>query len=201
MKLCMFSPRDLELERGWPGRIESDRVIQLAAQTLQAFFTGGGDARPHAEYSLEDIVLRAPVLHPPSVRLFESEDEFAFANPAAILGPEDPVLPLGELEVHARLTAVVGLEEIGGFTVMAEVRAPSLAPPKDRDFALCLGPILNTKVETDFDWDAAYAFAARNTRLYPGDLLAAPAYEVVPVCDGVEVAYEGIGTLSNPVTN
>ena len=22
MKLCMFSPRDLDLERGWPGRIE-----------------------------------------------------------------------------------------------------------------------------------------------------------------------------------
>ena len=43
MKLCMFSPRDQDLERGWPGRIDGDKVIQLAAQTLQAFFTGGGD--------------------------------------------------------------------------------------------------------------------------------------------------------------
>jgi len=196
----MFSPRDLNLERGWPGRIEGERVIQLAAQTLQALFTGGGDARPHAEHSLEDIVLRAPVLHPPSVRLFEARDEFTFANPGAIIGPEAGVPALGELKARARLTAVVGLDEIGGFTLMAEVRAPSLAPPKDHDFALCLGPIVNTEVETDFDWDAAYAFAARNTHLYPGDLLAAPAYEVIAVSDRIEIAYDGIGTLSNPVT-
>src|ERR1051325_7071833 len=49
MKLCMFSPKELDLERGWPGRIEGDRVVQLAAQTLQAFFTGGGSARGDAE--------------------------------------------------------------------------------------------------------------------------------------------------------
>ena len=41
----MFSPKELGLERGWPGRIEGDRVIQLAAQTLQSFFSGGGQAR------------------------------------------------------------------------------------------------------------------------------------------------------------
>jgi hypothetical protein len=41
----MFTPRDLQLERGWPGIIEGDRVVQLAAQTLQAYFTGGGKAR------------------------------------------------------------------------------------------------------------------------------------------------------------
>ena len=29
--------------------------MQLAAQTLQAFFTGGGTARRHAEYSLADV--------------------------------------------------------------------------------------------------------------------------------------------------
>ena len=29
----MFSPKGMDLERGWPGRIEGDRVIQLAAQT------------------------------------------------------------------------------------------------------------------------------------------------------------------------
>ena len=48
MKLCMFTPVELELERGWPGKIDGDRVIQVAAQTLQAFFTGGGTAREHA---------------------------------------------------------------------------------------------------------------------------------------------------------
>jgi len=28
----MFSPRELDLERGWPGRIAGERVVQLAAQ-------------------------------------------------------------------------------------------------------------------------------------------------------------------------
>ena len=51
--LCMFTP--VELERGWPGRIEGDRVIQLAAQTLESFFTGGGQAREHAEYPLDEV--------------------------------------------------------------------------------------------------------------------------------------------------
>ena len=75
MKLCMFSPKELGLERGWPGRIEGDRVIQLAAQTLQSFFTGGGRAREHAEYPLADVVLRAPVLNPPAVRDFYAFEE------------------------------------------------------------------------------------------------------------------------------
>jgi hypothetical protein len=82
----MFSPRELELERGWPGRIEGDTVVQLAAQTLQSFFTGGGLAREHAVFPLADVVLRAPVLHPPSVRIFDSADDFRFANPAAVVG-------------------------------------------------------------------------------------------------------------------
>ena len=44
-----------ELERGWPGRIDGDQIVQLAAQTLQAFFTGGGGAREHATYELADV--------------------------------------------------------------------------------------------------------------------------------------------------
>src|ERR671931_599520 len=62
MRLCMFTPRDLGLARGWPGVIEGDVVYQLAAQTLQAFFTGGGNTRRHAEYALADVELRAPRL-------------------------------------------------------------------------------------------------------------------------------------------
>ena len=79
----MFSPAGRGLERGWPGRIEDDRVIQLAAQTLQSFFTGGGRAREHAEFRLDEVDLCAPVLHPPSVRVFDGGD-FSFANPASI---------------------------------------------------------------------------------------------------------------------
>ena len=66
----MFTPKELALERGWPGSVEGDSVIQLAAQTLQSFFTGGGSAREHAEYALADVDFRPPVLRPPSVRDF-----------------------------------------------------------------------------------------------------------------------------------
>ena len=50
----MFTPRELQLARGWPGIVDGDTVVQLAAQTLQSFFTGGGTARHHAEYALAD---------------------------------------------------------------------------------------------------------------------------------------------------
>ena len=87
-------------------------MIQLAAQTLQAFFTGGGKAREHAEYRLDEVRLLAPVPRPPSIRDFYAFEEhvrrarelrdagppppewyelpvFYFSNPAAVYGPED----------------------------------------------------------------------------------------------------------------
>lgn len=152
MKLCMFSPKDSLLERGWPGRIEGDRVVQLAAQTLQAFFTGGGDVREHAEYALDDVVLRPPVLHPPSVRDFSAFEEhsrnaralrgleipkewyeipvFYFSNPASIHGPEDEIpYPDGtaQLDYELEVAAIVGADgAIGGFTVMNDWSARDL---------------------------------------------------------------------------
>ena len=140
----MFTPKELALVRGWPGRIEGDRVIQLAAQTLQSFFTGGGNAREHAEYALADVDLRPPVLHPPAVRDFMAFEEhvanarrlrgqevppewyelpvFYFSNPAAIFGPEEDVpYPDGteELDYELECAAVIGAEgQIGGFTVL-----------------------------------------------------------------------------------
>jgi fumarylacetoacetate (FAA) hydrolase len=140
----MFSPKGHHLERGWPGRIEGDRVIQLAAQTLQTFFTGGGAAREHAEFRLDEVDLRPPVLHPPSVRDFMAFEQhvanarrlagrgvpaewyespvFYFSNPHAIYGPEDDVpYPEGteQLDYELEVAAVIGVEDtIGGFTVM-----------------------------------------------------------------------------------
>jgi len=140
----MFTPRELALERGWPGRIEGDRVIQLAAQTLQSFFTGGGEAREHAEYALADVDLRPPVLYPPTVRDFMAFEEhvanarrqrgaavpaewyetpvFYFSNPAAIYGPDEDVpypLDTQELDYELECAAVIGAEgRIGGFTVL-----------------------------------------------------------------------------------
>jgi fumarylacetoacetate (FAA) hydrolase len=140
----MFTPKALALERGWPGRIEGDRVVQLAAQTLQSFFTGGGSAREHAEYALADVDLRPPVLHPPSVRDFMAFEQhvatararrggevpkewyeipvFYFSNPAAIYGPEDDVPypeETAELDYELEVAAVIGADgAIGGFTVL-----------------------------------------------------------------------------------
>src|SRR6476659_2142118 len=113
MRLCMFSPRDQDLERGWPGRIDGEKVIQLAAQTLQAFFTGGGTAREHAEFPLADIHFLAPVLHPPAVRLFEDQLSFVFGNPASVVGPDAVVRspdPTAPLSVAARVGAIVGAD-------------------------------------------------------------------------------------------
>jgi hypothetical protein len=196
----MFTPVDLELERGWPGRIDNGRVVQLAAQTLQSFFTGGSSAREHAEYGLDDVLLRAPVLEPPSVRLFEDKKTFAFGNPSAIRSPGAFIIrPDSRLDVSTRLVAVVGFDgAIGGWTGLAEWRAPDLAPPKDRDFALLLGPFVDTELQGGFDWEAARAFAALNTRLRPGDLLAGPpiaAYEDVS-SGPVELDIDGVGRLS-----
>ena len=176
MKLCMFSPIEMDLERGWPGRVDGDTVVQLAAQTLQAFFTGGGDAREHAVYQRADVVFRAPVLHPPSVRIFDGPDDFRFANPAAIVaGAADIEMP-SAVPVE-RIAVVIGLDgAIGGFTPLVEWTAPQLPGEKSRDFALALGPFVTTPDEetpSGHDWEQLVAYAAQNTRLYPGDLVAA----------------------------
>jgi fumarylacetoacetate (FAA) hydrolase len=159
----MFTPRELGLERGWPGRIEGDSVIQLAAQTLQSYFTGGGDARDHAEYALAEVDLLAPVLHPPSVRDFMAFEEhvrnararrggevppewyelpaFYFSNPAAIFGPEQTVpypVPSEELDYELEVAAVIGADgAIGGFTVMNDWSARDLQRKETR---IGLGP-------------------------------------------------------------
>jgi hypothetical protein len=204
--LCMFSPRDRELERGWPGRIDGDRVVQLAAQTLQAYFTGGGQAREHAEYPLAEVVLRAPVLHPPSVRIYDADGDFRFANTAAIAGPDDVVLlPEGadELVPVFRQAAIVGAEgAVGAYTLMLEWTAPSLAGEKRRDFALSLGPVALTELDSPVaDWPHLVAHAARNTELLPGDVIAAPGRELpaVPAGGGGGVELPGFGALRNRV--
>ena len=138
----MFTPRELALERGWPGRIEGDWVVQLAAQTLEAFFSGGGKAREHNVYPLEDVALRAPVLRPPSIRLFRDASTFEFGNTASIFGPDDEVHAPAPAEARFCVAAVVGGEEqIAGYTLVNDWHAPSLAPPKDADFAHVRRPV------------------------------------------------------------
>ena len=110
--------------------------------------------------------------------------------------------------------------ELAAFTILAEWRDPTRRPPKDRDFALGLGPVVVTvdafdpgecvqvvrvdgreslrQVAPGFGWDAAFALAAERTRLYPGDLIAGPAcglVEGIAPGSAVEIDVEGIGVL------
>jgi fumarylacetoacetate (FAA) hydrolase len=152
VKLCMFRLKGSDLIRGWPARIEGDRVVQLAAQTLESYFTGGGKAREHADYRFDEIELMPPVLRPPSVRDFYAFEQhvktaraargldvpeewyripvFYFSNPEVIFGPEDEIpYPVGteELDYELEVAAVIGSAgRIGGFTVMNDWSARDL---------------------------------------------------------------------------
>ena len=88
----MFHPNDQPMERGWVGRIDGERVLHLAAQTLQSFFLGGGGAREHAEYRLDEVTLLVPVLYATFVLdlkivKWESRSASADAYPAAVTNP------------------------------------------------------------------------------------------------------------------
>ena len=205
MKLCMFTPRDLDLERGWPGKLDGDSVIQVAAQTLEAFFTGGGTAREHAVYPLAEVRFLVPVLRPPTIRIFDGSD-FHFGNPTSLYGPDEDVpVPLERVEALLRPAAVIGAQEqIGGFTAMNDWHAPDLRGAKAWDFATSLGPIVVTPDEhtpPGADWEALVDYARRNTELLPGDVIAADPVQRVEVVNGVTVELEldGVGYLRNAV--
>jgi hypothetical protein len=201
----MFHPADVAMERGWVGRIEGDEVVHLAAQTLQHVFTGGGTARDHARYPLADVVLLPPLPVPPSVRVFDEAGAFEFANPAAIDGPGAAVSPpAGRIVVDAALAGLVGPDTVVAVSPVARLRAAELSPPKDRDFAIVLGPWFTTLDEVPgaialrvsngdtthaaaadgFDWETARRFAGENTRLRVGDLLLGPPAVVADVGPG-----------------
>jgi fumarylacetoacetate (FAA) hydrolase len=163
LRLCVFTPLGREL-RGWVGAVEGDRVVHLAAQSLASFFTGGGSAREHDEYALDDVRLLAPVPRPPSVRdayAFEAHVRnaravtgrgdvaaewyevpvFYFSNPAAIYGPDDEIpYPAGseELDYELEVAAVIGAQAaIGGFTIMNDWSARDL---QRQEMKVGLGP-------------------------------------------------------------
>jgi fumarylacetoacetate (FAA) hydrolase len=166
VRLCVFTPNGRDL-RGRVGLIEGNRVVHLATQSLAAFFTGGGAAREHDEYALDDVRLLAPVPRPPSVRDFYAFEEhvrnaarvtgrpgvpaewyeqpvFYFSNPAAIYGPEDEIpYPKGsreldyELEVAAVIGDATGGGVIGGFTIMNDWSARDL---QRQEMKVGLGP-------------------------------------------------------------
>jgi hypothetical protein len=206
VRLVMFSPRERELERGWPGRLDGDRVVHLAAQTVESFFTGGGTAREHDEFALDEVVLRAPVLRPPSIRVFSEPRVFTFGNTASIFGPDGFVpWPAGAKSVEARwcVGAVVGAEAaIAGFTLVNDWHC-DLPPPKDGDFGFSFGPWIVTEDEyaPEFAWEDALRHAARNTHLRAGEILVSAPVHVEAVERGAETSYshDVLGTLRSVV--
>ena len=113
---------------------------------------------------------------------------------------------------------------VAAFTILAEWRDSARRPPKDRDFALGLGPVAVTPDEfepdgravtvrvnsleratdvfTGFDWQAAVALAADGTKLYPGDLIAGPIAALVEdIAPGslAELDVEGVGVLEQRI--
>jgi len=223
MRLCMFHPNDNPLERGWVGRIEDDRMLHLAAQTLQSFFLVGGGSRVHAEYPLADVTLLVPVQHPPTVRLFDDDGSFRFANATAVVGPDVAVAGTG-LSARARIAVVIGAGgEIGGTTAMVEWYDPvEQLDVKRSDFGIVLGPVVVTPDETGgatfacrlragervvegargaFAWAEALALAGHRTTLRPGDVIAGPPVVVLDEVDGdAELEVDGIGTLTCPLS-
>ncbi len=171
--LCMFHPLEQPMDRGWVGRVEGDRVLHLAAQTLQAFFTGGSRSREHAEYPLAQVKLLPPVLNPPTIRDFVSfeghvvnawrlqghsmPDEwykrpvFSFLNASSVCGHEDEIpYPVGtaQLDYELEVAAVIGAEgEIGGFTIMNDWSARDILFD---EVALGLGPSKGKDFATSF---------------------------------------------------
>jgi len=208
----MFHPVAMPMERGWVGRVEGDEVVHLAAQTLQHLFTGGGKARDHARYPLAEVVLLSPLPTPPSIRVFDEGGAFEFANPAALVGPGAVVsTPDAAIALDAGLAGLVGLDAVVAVSPVARLRAPTLGPPKDRDFGIVLGPWFTTLDEAprttsvrvsaggatvgattaDFDWETARHFAGTNTRLRVGDLLLAPAPVTTDVPPGEAIVDAG----------
>ena len=219
----MFHPNDNPLDRGWVGRIEEDRMLHLAAQTLQSFFLVGGGSRVHAEYPLADVTLLVPVQYPPTVRLFDDGGSFRSPTRPPSSGRTSPVSGT-RLSAQARIAVVIGADgEIGGTTAMVEWRDPAEQPGvKQSDFGIVLGPVVVTPDET-----AAASLACRlsagertaegapdgvllgrgararghRTTLRPGDVIAGPPVAVARrrrrATSQLEV--DGIGTLACPL--
>jgi 2-keto-4-pentenoate hydratase/2-oxohepta-3-ene-1,7-dioic acid hydratase in catechol pathway len=141
---------------------------------------------------LADVQLLPPVPDPPSIRDFYAFEAhvatarksrgldmdpdwyelpvFYFTNPAAVVGPGDPVqAPAGceELDYELEVAAVIGVpctnldpsrwsDVVAGFTIMNDWSArdvqrremrQGLGPAKSKDFATSLGPLLVTPDE------------------------------------------------------
>ena len=92
MILCMFTPRDLQLERGWPGVIEGDTVVQLAAQTLAV-----KKSAESAQFARQFLHRDKPLGRMPSEKLNVNGGAIALGHPVGATGARIVLTSLKEL--------------------------------------------------------------------------------------------------------
>jgi len=154
---------------------------------------------PAAKHRLDELTLTAPIPVPPTIRDFMAFEDhllpilaargatldpawyqlpgFYFTNPAAVLGPNDPVpcAPGGvELDYELEVAAVIGRsgrnvtpqkaeDLIAGYILLCDwsardlqraERGIGLGPAKGKDWATTLGPFFVTPDELDREVDA-----------------------------------------------
>jgi fumarylacetoacetate (FAA) hydrolase len=183
MRLVTFARPGLESR---VGVIEGEVAVELRASSMLEWLSGHGRSHAGAEHPLDEVVLLAPVPEPPSVRDFYAYEghvragfalrgteippawydvpAFYFSNPAAILGPGEPVRrPAGcsMLDFELEIAAVIGEGgAITGFTLLNDWSARDvqrremtvgLGPAKGKDFATSIGPWLATPDELPYD--------------------------------------------------
>lgn len=203
------------------GRAGLEAVLDLA--TAAASEPGTAPAAIADAFPLEGARLLAPVQAPPSVRDFYAFEQhvrtararrglemhpdwyelpvFYFSNPAAIIGPGEPVAApprCAELDYELEVACVLGADArdvrvqdadrlIAGFTIMNDWTARdvqrremqlSMGPVKGKDFATSLGPYLVTTDE----------FAPQGLRVVPSAAMVARV-------NGVEYTRSNLDTL------
>lgn len=145
------------------GRLDGDRVVELAATDMLAWLRGEGHEPAGRDHALADVTVRAPVRRPPSVRDFFAYEGhvqtgwrlrggeipeawyeapvFYFSNPASIHDPGAAVRrPAGcaWLDFELEIAAVIGLDgAIAGFTLMNDWSARDI---QRREMTVGLGP-------------------------------------------------------------
>jgi fumarylacetoacetate (FAA) hydrolase len=204
---------------------DGPRGLEVALDLAMA--TAGGPGAPPSPigdpFPLAGARLLPPVSSPPSVRDFYAFEQhvrtararrglemhpdwyelpvFYFSNPAAIIGPGDPVAApprCAELDYELEVACVLGADArdvrlddadrlVAGFTIMNDWTARdlqrremrlSMGPVKGKDFATSLGPYLVTTDE-----------------LAPDGLRVVPSAAMVARVNGVEYTRSDLDTL------